>query len=98
MDAKKIQRLTVVLKSGNVLSVDFGVAEEPKLNPQIELLAKSLGDSKAQNNVIIFEGQRLIGIRISEVSAFEVIPLVVTPKEAAKAEEKTEPKKKGEKA
>jgi len=83
MEEKKIQRLTVVLKSGNVLNCDFGVAEEPKLNPQIELLVKSLGDPKAQNNVIIFEGQRLIGIRISEVSAFEVIPLVVRPNQSA---------------
>lgn len=91
MEAKKIQRLTVVLKSGNVLTCDFGVAEEPKLNPQIELLAKSLGDAKAQNNVIIFEGQRLIGIRISEVSAFEVIPLVVKPQALSK-EVKAEPK------
>ena len=88
MEQKNLQRLTVHLKGGQTMIMDFSVEEADKLNPQIELLANNLGDLNVQNKVVVFNGQKRIGIRISEVAAYEVLPLVLTAKaEEEKAEE-----------
>lgn len=90
MEQKNLQRLTVYLKSGQTITVDFGVAESNKVTPQIELLTKNLTNPDAQNKAVVFEGKRLIGIRVSEVAAYEVQSFTLTPKvEVKEAEEAT---------
>ena len=89
MEQKNFQRLTVYLKGGQILNVDFNATGANKLNPQIELLIKSIGEPKAQEKVIVFEGQRLIGIRVSEVAAYEVLPLVLTQKTEVQSNEES---------
>lgn len=89
MEQQNLQRLTVYLKGGQILNVDFNATESNKLNPQIELLAQTTGDLKAQDKVIVFEGQRLIGIRVSEIAAYEVLPLVLKKKTEAQSNEET---------
>lgn len=87
MEQKNLQRLTVYLKSGQTITVDFDVAESNKVTPQIELLTKNFTNPDAQNKAVVFEGKRLIGIRVSEVAAYEVQSFILTPKaEEEKAE------------
>lgn len=95
-DKQHFQHLTVVLKSGRAFELDFGADDSGKVAPQIKNLIDCLGNPQAQDKVILFQGQRIVGFRISEVAGYEVIPLVATPK-APKAEEKKE-QEKGEKA
>lgn len=85
MPKKHFQRLAIHLKSGQIISIDFNITEQNKLNRQIDMFVKSVGNPEEQQKVIVFEGQRFIGVRVNEVAAFEVLPLVMTPK--------TEPKK-----
>lgn len=89
------QHLTVVLKSGRAFELDFGADDSGKVAPQIKNLIDCLSNPQAQDKVILFQGQRIVGFRISEVAGYEVIPLVATPKAP---KESAEPKKKGEKA
>lgn len=80
MPQKHLQRLAIFLKSGQNISIDFNVPEQNKLNRQIEMFVKALGQPEEQQKVIVFEGQRFVGVRIAEVAAYEVLPLVLTPK------------------
>lgn len=79
-EAKSIplQRLTITLKSGSHLVVDFGTEEASKINPQIETLVQNLGNPEAQDKVISFSGQRLIVVRICDISAVEMVSLNLT--------------------
>lgn len=95
-----IQRLALYLKSGTNLVIDFGVLGPGIPCPQIESLKKALDKPESEetteeikekalepsNEFIEFKGQREVHVRINEIAAFEVIPLVLTPKEQAKTE------------
>lgn len=90
MEQKNLQRLIVYLKSGQTITVDFDAAESNKVTPQIELLTKNLTNPDAQNKAVVFEGKRLIGIRVCEVAAYEVQSFTLTPKaEVKEAQEAT---------
>lgn len=95
-----IQRLALYLKSGTNLVIDFKV-DDPGINcQQIEALKKALDKPESEETTeeikekalepgkefIEFKGQREVHVRIKEIAAFEVIPLVLTPKEQAKTE------------
>ena len=80
----KKQRLAVYLKSSQTIIVDFNVDDTVKLgelNPQIQLLKDHLAEPGSQHKVLMFEGHRIIGIRVSEIAAYEVIAFTVSPKE-----------------
>lgn len=77
---KPIQRLALYLKSGQTIVVDFGTEDQKQLNPQIKTLSENLANPESQDKVMVFQGQRLIVIRFSEIAGYEVLPLVLTPK------------------
>lgn len=74
-----IQRLSLYLKSGRDLVIDFKTEDQKTLNPQIEILNKALGDPASQEKVVVFQGERLVQVRIKDIAAFEVLSLVLTP-------------------
>lgn len=74
-----IQRLSLYLKSGRDLVIDFKTEDQKTLNPQIEILNKALGDPASQEKVVVFQGERLVQVRIREIAALEVLSLVLTP-------------------
>lgn len=96
-----ILRLALYLRSGTNLVIDFGVLDPGIPCPQIESLKKALDKPESEETTeeikekapleagkefIEFKGQREVHVRIKEIAAFEVIPLVLTPKEQAKTE------------
>lgn len=83
-----IQQLTVSLNGGQTLSVPFHAASADKLNPQIEDFFKCLADKNKQDGVFVFQGARVVLIRIADVSAADVVSLI--KKQEAEAVKKTE--------
>ena len=78
MAAQCMQQLTVQLKGGQTLQAEV-------LNPQIEAFMKALGDKEKKN--FVFQGARMVFIRLDDVSACEVMSFV-------KKEEEKKPKAK----
>lgn len=83
-DKQHIQRLTIALKSGRIFVIDFAAQENGILNPQIQQFINLVGDPDNQDKAFVFQGQRVVGVRIGEAAAFEVNFLVLTPKEEGK--------------
>lgn len=95
-----IQRLALYLKCGTNLVIDFKVDDPGSNCQQIEALKKLFekpqSDGTSEENkekalesdkeFIEFKGQREVHVRIEGIAGFEVIPLVLTPKEQAKTE------------
>ena len=78
------QRLNVYLKGGQVVTVDFKAEKADKLNAQIEDFLKALGDPAKKDNNYLFQGARVAVIRLSDVSAADVVSLIQKEKEEAK--------------
>lgn len=80
-DKKYIQRLKLVLKCGCEFAIDFNAEENGKINPQIEKFVQLFSDfDPEEDHSIVFGGERMIGVRISEIAAYEVLSLTFTPK------------------
>lgn len=86
MTQKVIQKLTVYLKGGQTIEVPFNAEKAEVINPQIESFLKALGDKEKREGNFLFQGARVVVIRIADVSGAEVVSLV--QKEAAKKDEK----------
>ena len=85
MTTQFMQQLTVQLKGGQTLQIPFGAEKAEVLNPQIEAFMKALGDKEKKN--FVFQGARIVFIRLDDVSACEVMSFV-------KKEEEKKPKAK----
>ena len=81
-----IQQLNIYLKGGQVLSVNFRVEKAEKLNTQIDAFFKALGDKDSSGKNFLFQGQRPVIVRLSDVSAADVVSLVRKEKAEVKAE------------
>ena len=86
MTQKVIQKLTVYLKGGQTIEVPFNAEKAEVINPQIESFLKALGDKEKREGNFLFQGARVVVIRIADVSGAEVVSLVQN--EAAKKDEK----------
>ena len=86
MTQKVIQKLTVYLKGGQTIEVPFNAEKAEVINPQIESFLKALGDTEKREGNFLFQGARVVVIRIADVSGAEVVSLV--QKESAKKDEK----------
>ena len=69
-----IQQLTISLRGGQTVVVPFNAEKADQLNTQIEAFLKALGD-KAEGS-FLFQGARVVLVRLADVSAAEVISLV----------------------
>ena len=78
-----IQQLTVYLKGGQTVVVPFNAEKAEVLNPQIEAFVKALGDATKKDGSFLFQGARVVLLRLSEVAGAEVVSLVRKEKEEA---------------
>ena len=81
-----IQQLNIYLKGGQVLSVNFRVEKADKLNTQIDAFFKALGDKDSSGKNFLFQSQRPVIVRLSDVSAAYVVSFVLKKKKKNKAE------------
>ena len=77
---KIIQELKVQLRGGQTVTVAFNAEKADILNPQIESFLKALGDKDKQGRNFLFQGARVVLIRLADVSAAEVVSLVAKNK------------------
>lgn len=77
---KIIQELKVQLRGGQTVTVAFNAEKADILNPQIESFLKALGDKDKQVRNFLFQGARVVLIRLADVSATEVVSLVAKNK------------------
>ena len=75
-----IQELKVQLRGGQTVAVTFNAEKADVLNPQIESFLKALGDKDKQAGNFLFQGARVVLIRLADVSAAEVVSLVAKNK------------------
>lgn len=82
MTSQVVQELKIQLRGGQTVTVAFNAEKAEVLNPQIEAFLKALGDkAKAEGN-FLFQGARIVLVRLADVSAAEVVSLIAKPKEA----------------
>ena len=79
-----IQQLTISLRGGQTVVVPFKAEKADQLNTQIEAFMKALGDKEKQNGSFLFQGARVVLVRLADVSCDEVVSLI--RKEADQAE------------
>ncbi len=77
---KITQELKVQLCGGQTVTVAFNAEKADILNPQIESFLKALGDKDKQVRNFLFQGARVVLIRLADVSAAEVVSLVAKNK------------------
>ena len=77
---KIIQELKVQLRGGQTVTVTFNAEKADVLNPQVESFLKALGDKDKQAGTFLFQGARVVLIRLADVSAAEVVSLVAKNK------------------
>lgn len=71
-----IQQLTVHLKGGQTVTVPFNAEKAEVLNPQIEAFLQALGNKEKAEGNFLFQGARVVLIRLADVSACEVVSLI----------------------
>ena len=86
MSQQYIQQLTIFLKGGQNIVVPFNAEKPDALNPQIDAFVKALGSHSDKDKNFLFQGARVVLVRLADVSAVDVVSLV--RKEDAKAGEK----------
>ena len=75
-----IQELKIHLRGEQTVAVTFNAEKADVLNPQIESFLKALGDKDKQAGNFLFQGARVVLIRLADVSATEVVSLVAKNK------------------
>ena len=88
-----IQQLSIFLKGGQTLVVPFNAEKAEVLNPQIEAFVKTMGEKDKQEGSFLFQGARVVLVRLADVSGLDVVSLVrkeepakpAVKKDAAKA-------------
>ena len=71
-----IQQLTISLRGGQTFVVPFNAEKADQLNTQIEAFLKALGDKEKAEGSFLFQGARVVLVRLADVSAAEVISLI----------------------
>ena len=71
MEQNTFQRLNIYLKGGQTVSIDFKAEQASKLNAQIESFIKALGDAAQKDKNFLFQGARVVLVRLSDVSGLD---------------------------
>lgn len=71
-----VQQLTIQLKGGQTVEVQFNAEKAEVLNPQIEAFLKALSEKDKQQGNFLFQGQRVVLVRLADVSAAEIVSLI----------------------
>lgn len=75
-----VQDLKIHLRGGQTVDVNFKAEKADVLNPQIEAFLKALGDKEKREGNFLFQGARVVLVRLADVSAAEVVSLIAKPK------------------
>lgn len=75
-----VQDLKIQLRGGQTVDVNFKAEKADVLNPQIEAFLKALGDKEKQEGNFLFQGARVVLVRLADVSAAEVVSLIAKTK------------------
>ena len=75
-----VQDLKIHLRGGQSVDVNFKAEKADVLNPQIEAFLKALGDKEKREGNFLFQGARIVLVRLADVSAAEVVSLIAKPK------------------
>lgn len=75
-----VQELKIQLRGGQTVDVNFKAEKAEVLNPQIEAFLKALGDKEKQEGNFLFQGARIVVVRLADVSAAEVVSLIAKSK------------------
>lgn len=75
-----VQDLKIHLRGGQTVDVNFKAEKADVLNPQIEAFLKALGDKEKQEGNFLFQGARVVLVRLADVSTAEVVSLIAKPK------------------
>ena len=75
-----VQELKIQLRGGQTVDVNFKAEKAEVLNPQIEAFLKALGDKEKQKGNFLFQGARIVVVRLADVSAAEVVSFITKPK------------------
>lgn len=84
-----IQTLKICLRGGQVIEIPFRAEKADELNPQIRDFIKAYGDEKKKEGKFVFQGQRMVVVRLADVSSADIVSLVMKSKESAPAVEET---------
>ena len=71
-----IKQLTISLRGGQTVVVPFNAEKADQLNPQIEAFMQALGDKQKAEGSFLFQGARVVLVRLADVSAAEVVSLI----------------------
>ena len=71
-----IQELKIQLKGGQTVVVNFKAEKAEVLNPQVEAFLKACGDKEKQAGNFLFQGARVVLVRLADVSAAEVVSYI----------------------
>ena len=86
MTQQIIQQMTICLKGGQTVVVPFNAEKTDVLNPQIEAFLKALGDKEKQESNFLFQGARVVLVRLHDVSSVDVVSLIRTEEDKKKKE------------
>lgn len=75
-----VQDLKIHLRGGQSVDVNFKAEKADVLNPQIEAFLKALGDKEKREGNFLFQGARVVLVRLVDISAAEVVSLIAKPK------------------
>lgn len=75
-----VQDLKIHLRGGQTVDVNFKAEKADVLNPQIEAFLKALGDKEKREGNFLFQGARVVLVRLADVSAAEVVSLIAKSK------------------
>lgn len=75
-----VQDLKIQLRGGQTVDVNFKAEKADVLNPQIEAFLKALGYKEKQEGNFLFQGARVVLVRLADVSAAEVVSLIAKTK------------------
>ena len=75
-----VQDLKIQLRGGQTVDVNFKAEKADVLNPQIEEFLKALGDKEKREGNFLFQGARVVLVRLADVSAAEVVSLITKAK------------------
>ena len=75
-----VQDLKIHLRGGQTVDVNFKAEKADVLNPQIEAFLKALGDKEKREGNFLFQGARVVLVRLADVSAAEVVSLIAKPR------------------
>ena len=83
MTQQYIQQLTVFLKGGQNIVVPFASEKADTLNPQLDAFLNALGEADKRDKNFLFQGARVVLVRLADVSPVDVVSLVRKDEPAA---------------